>query len=317
MGIKSFSIERALQVDPSFMDSDSEDDDNSSPAGSGGDAAAAGSPAAVGIKRAAHEAPGRAAKRTLALEPELLRPAKDKAGEAHGVAPCGHHLGSCTATCEDPELDALLAQQQAEQAARQPKRRRKKLHDLSGVGSVGITARGPLDKYRFNAFVKDLLGERARDIFRCKGVLCIKGQEATKFVFQGVHETICFGPATSGWPPGSEPLNQIVFIGRRLSRRDLVEGLRSCVWVPLPEGWSEHHDPRANRPYYVHAVSGAKQWQRPEAAACALVRSTVSCHSQPQQMQPRRSIDSEHCLSGDVERAVAELEEAPTPVCAG
>ena len=62
----------------------------------------------------------------------------------------------------------------APQAARQPKRRRKKLHDLSGVGSVGITARGPLDKYRFNACVKDLLGERARDIFRCKGVLCIK-----------------------------------------------------------------------------------------------------------------------------------------------
>lgn len=31
-------------------------------------------------------------------------------------------------------------------AQRQPKRRRKKLHDLSGVGSVGITARGALDK---------------------------------------------------------------------------------------------------------------------------------------------------------------------------
>jgi G3E family GTPase len=47
------------------------------------------------------------------------------------------------------------------------------LHDLSGVGSVGIVARGPLDEYRFNMFMRDLLAEKAKDIFRCKGVLAV------------------------------------------------------------------------------------------------------------------------------------------------
>lgn len=59
------------------------------------------------------------------------------------------------------------------QGERRPKRRRKQLHDLSGVGSVGIVARGPLDEYRFNMFMRDLLAEKAKDIFRCKGVLAV------------------------------------------------------------------------------------------------------------------------------------------------
>lgn len=56
---------------------------------------------------------------------------------------------------------------------RQPKRRKKKLHDLSDVTSVGITARGALDEYRFNMFMRDFLAEKCKDIFRCKGVLSI------------------------------------------------------------------------------------------------------------------------------------------------
>ena len=53
------------------------------------------------------------------------------------------------------------------------KRHRRRLHDLSDVSSVGILARGPLDEYRFNMFMRDLLTEKAKDIFRCKGVLCV------------------------------------------------------------------------------------------------------------------------------------------------
>ena len=119
-----------------------------------------------------------------------------------------------------------------------------------------------------------------------------QGQEATKFVFQGVHETICFGPAATGWHASeAPPLNQIVFIGRHLNRADLAEGLRSCVWVPLPEGWTEHVDPRTARPYYVDAATGAKSWERPQgeaAAACALVHSTETSHKQPRSLQPRK-----------------------------
>ena len=246
-----------------------------------------------------------------------------------GLRPAG---GSSGGEANEPAADAA--------EMRRPKRRRKQLHDLSGVGSVGITARGPLDKHRFNCFMRDLLGERARDIFRCKGLLCIKvggaagragrargagrrskcclkalssldslslaspprhpprhppppqGQESTKFVFQGVHETVCFGPAATAWEADEEPINQIVFIGRKLSRQDLVEGLRSCVWVPLPDGWVEHHDSRTNQPYFLNSTTGAKQWSRP-TFACALVKGTETSHKQPRELQPRRSAEAE------------------------
>jgi len=285
MGINSFSIERALQVDPNFMDSDSEYEE--------------GTQNEVRISESLQKE-GRKRRRGSSEVAETPVPQE---ATANGVplvvepeiAPCGQHTGICSEACSDAELDALLAKQQAEdkaaaaarQQVRQPKRRRKKLHDVSGVGSVGITARGPLDKYRFNAFMRDLLSERARDIFRCKGVLSVKGQEGTRFVFQGVHETVCFGPAATGWPTGEEPLNQIVFIGRNLVRRDFVEGFRSCVWVPLPDGWTEYSDARTGQPYYVEESSGKKQWDRPEGTACALVRASETSHEQPSEMQPK------------------------------
>lgn len=288
MGINSFSIERALQVDPYFMDSDSDDenDNNNGRRESKRRRRSDSSdvpPTIVNGENGEHRIPT-----DSSLE----------AATAGGPAVAGTKQVQ-NGGAQDPELTELLARQQAEEAAgkltgqRQPRRRRKKLHDVSGVGSVGITARGPLDKYRFNAYMRDLLSEKARDIFRSKGVLCIKGQEQTKFVFQGVHETVCFGPASSGWSEGEEAVNQIVFIGRNLNRKDLVEGLRSCVWVPLPDGWDEHHDKKSGQPYYVHSASGKKQWDRPAGAACALIKASESSHEQPSTMQPRKGHESE------------------------
>jgi WW domain len=71
--------------------------------------------------------------------------------------------------------------------------------------------------------------------------------------------------------------------------QDLVNGFRSCVWVPLPDGWSEHFDPKTGQPYYVDAVTGAKQWERPEFAV-AMVHSSVASTRQPGYMrvQPQR-----------------------------
>ncbi len=293
MGINSFSIERALKVDPYFMDSDSDEEDEEPNAEDG-----AAPKRAKRARRSSFE--GAAAAAPAIAEEEKAVAAEPNPDNVDILAPCGTHEGPCGEQCADPELDALLKEQQAADAAaaaeaaetgtasRQPKRRRRRLHDASGVGSVGITARGALDKYRFNAFMRDLLSERARDIFRSKGVLCIKGQENTKFVFQGVHETVCFGPAASGWPKGEEVVNQIVFIGRSLNRKDLAEGLRSCVWVPLPDGWNEFHDLKTGQPYYVEAASGKKQWDRPPETACALVTATETSHEQPSSLQPRK-----------------------------
>jgi G3E family GTPase len=278
MGINSFSIERAKEVDPDFMASegDEEEDDSTAPA--------PGKKRRVSTEAGAEEHAQLATNGTEATASEDARAAADNNAAADSE---GRDPPAGTTPCH-----------------RQPRRRRKKLHDLSGVGSVGITARGPLDKYRFNAFMRDLLAERARDIFRCKGVLCIKGQERTKFVFQGVHETICFGPAASDWSEAKVPLNQIVFIGRNLPRKDLVEGFRSCVWVPLPDGWTEHFDPRTGQPYYVNSATGDKRWDRPNAA-CALVKATHDSHAQPDEMQPRRTSSEVGCEDVPIKQPTA------------
>lgn len=57
---------------------------------------------------------------------------------------------------------------------RHPRRKRKIHHDTMGICSIGVTARGPLHQWRFNMFMKDFFSERAEDIFRSKGILCIK-----------------------------------------------------------------------------------------------------------------------------------------------
>lgn len=73
-----------------------------------------------------------------------------------------------------------------------------------------------------------------------------QGQEATKFVFQGVHETICFGPAAAGWQAGETPLNQIVFIGRDLNRRVSLPAARSPAAAAVPEAGSWPAGPSRN-----------------------------------------------------------------------
>ena len=48
----------------------------------------------------------------------------------------------------------------------------------------------------------DVVQTKARDIFRSKGVLSIHGQGDIKFVFQGVHEQMNFGPSQDSWKEG-------------------------------------------------------------------------------------------------------------------
>lgn len=58
-------------------------------------------------------------------------------------------------------------------------------------------------------------------------VMCPQGYGNQRFVFQGVHETICYGPSDKPWGDNEPRINQIVFIGRKLDRKALMEGFRS------------------------------------------------------------------------------------------
>lgn len=81
---------------------------------------------------------------------------------------------------------------------------------------------------KFNYFMGTLLRERSNDLYRSKGVLSIHGQGSTKFVFQGVHESVNFGPAAEDWKEGEPRINKMVFIGRDLDKAALREGFGKC-----------------------------------------------------------------------------------------
>jgi len=67
--------------------------------------------------------------------------------------------------------------------------------------------------------------EKGVDIYRMKGVLAVQGMD-NRFVFQGVHMIFNGNPAQA-W--GSDPrVNKIVFIGKKLNRVELEEGLKAC-----------------------------------------------------------------------------------------
>ena len=103
-------------------------------------------------------------------------------------------------------------------------------HNLEMVSSVGIKFQGSLHAQWFNLFMMDLLRERAADLYRTKGLLSFHGQGDTKFVFQGVHEQINFGPAKEPWRSDEERVNKFVFIGKNLNREELTQGLMECLY---------------------------------------------------------------------------------------
>lgn len=106
----------------------------------------------------------------------------------------------------------------------------KKHHNLELVQSVGVQFKGNLHAQWFNMFMMDLLRERAADLYRTKGVLSFHGQGDVKFVFQGVHEQINFGPAKEPWGKDEERTNKFVFIGKGLNRKELTKSLMECLY---------------------------------------------------------------------------------------
>jgi len=105
---------------------------------------------------------------------------------------------------------------------------KKKKHNLSLVSSVGFTIEGLLDVAAFNNFMSELLKVKAVDMYRTKGVLAFADQGDTKFVFQGVHDNINFGPAPCDWKPDERRYSKMVFIGRNLEYESLKESLVNC-----------------------------------------------------------------------------------------
>jgi len=110
--------------------------------------------------------------------------------------------------------------------------KKKKKHDLSGVGSLGLTADRPLISAEFNGFMSELLRLRAKDLYRSKGVLAFVEEGDAKFIFQGVHEQIQYTTALEKWGADEKRVSKCVFIGRGLDHDLLRSSWQKCISLP-------------------------------------------------------------------------------------
>ena len=99
-------------------------------------------------------------------------------------------------------------------------------HDQE-IESVSLRTDRPLDGKRALAWISALARDQGADILRCKGILDFTG-EARRFVFQGVHMTLDGEPGKP-WAEGEARHSVLVFIGRKLDRQALQQGLESCI----------------------------------------------------------------------------------------
>ncbi len=98
-------------------------------------------------------------------------------------------------------------------------------HDDS-VTSVGISQPGDLEPARVSAWLSQLLRDQGQDLFRCKGVLSLRG-DPRRHVFQAVH-MLMDSRADRLW--GDTPRhNTLIFIGRNLDRGALRSGFEACL----------------------------------------------------------------------------------------
>jgi G3E family GTPase len=102
----------------------------------------------------------------------------------------------------------------------------KHYHDEE-MQSISLRSDKPLDADKFFPWVQDLVQKEGPSILRCKGILSFKDDDE-RFVFQGVH-MILDGDHQRPWKEGEKRESRIIFIGRNLPGKKIVEGFESCV----------------------------------------------------------------------------------------
>jgi G3E family GTPase len=102
----------------------------------------------------------------------------------------------------------------------------KHYHDEE-IQSIALKCDKPLDADKFFPWVEDLVQTEGPSILRSKGILSFKDDDQ-RFVFQGVH-MILDGDHQRPWKKDEKRESRIVFIGRNLPGKKIVEGFESCV----------------------------------------------------------------------------------------
>ena len=211
LGLYSFSLERMLEVDPTMMDRDDDDED-------------------TGHNHEGHvhdEHCGHQVHDSHQLSSDFANDAvTDHAhGHEHSEIP-SEHTGHDHSSV-DSHKNLCTDDDKIREHELKPKRV-KKTHNLSLISSVGFTIEGLLDVVLFNTFMGQLLKAKGDDLYRTKGILAFSNQGDVKYVFQGVHEQVNFGPAENSWKEGEARVSKMVFIGKSIDYESLKTSLQAC-----------------------------------------------------------------------------------------
>lgn len=154
----------------------------------------------------------------VALEERLkdMNPRAPVRVARHGDAPAGWVLD-----VGGFEADAVLALHPGFPRYRRP------VEHTPHVESFVHRSGERLDRERFDLLLETLLEWYGPDLLRYKGVLAFEG-DPRRWILQGVHRqhTLALGEP---WLPGETPENVLVFIGTRLPRPVLEQGLEKCA----------------------------------------------------------------------------------------
>lgn len=222
LGLNSFSLDKVVEVDPLLMDEDEPEHDHAGH---------------VHDEHCGHhihdEHCGHGS--SCSEDHDHSHGHGDHA-ETHDAHDHGHdhgHESGCGAGCtEEHDHSGHDHGHDHHSGADAPSKKKKKVHNLSLVSSVGFTIEGLLEVVAFNTFMSGLLAAKAADLYRTKGVLAFANQGDTKFVFQGVHEQINFGPTDKPWAADEVRISKMVFIGKNLDYEFLKSNLLACTSDP-------------------------------------------------------------------------------------
>lgn len=109
-------------------------------------------------------------------------------------------------------------------------------HDET-IATVCLTAKGFVDKEKFENWIEDLLWEKRNepngaDVLRCKGILkCKRGSDEPPLILQGVRDVYEITDGFDGLKLQDDGLSKVVLIGRRLRLDELRVGFESCFFL--------------------------------------------------------------------------------------
>lgn len=159
----------------------------------------------------------------LELDPDFLKEAREEHEccghhHDHDHCECGHDHGECECG-HDHDHDECHEHHHHEGCSCAPR------HD-DEIAAFVFESKKPFDPAKLDNYMRTLTQVYGPDLLRYKGVLYMTGTDR-KMIFQGVHMLMA---ADLGKPWGdAAPETRLVFIGRRLPKKAIMQGLQTCL----------------------------------------------------------------------------------------